>query len=144
MFDKIKVIHLALTGTRCDTGRLPFQDLQLLIGLRNALVHSRPEELKVEKAITLDGMPTHHQRERSPKDLVARLVQQGIVPDPPKEVLTSRLAVLHHPRVAVWAYNTAIATIKILLTLIPSPGWQAMLSVHIPTEQLDMPPLEIV
>ncbi len=140
LFLKIQVIHVALIGTRCDMGQPPFQDLDVLLGLRNALVHSRPEKLKVVDAITPDGVPTHHQ-EVDDKSLVARLAKLGIVPAPPKEVLTSMFAVLHHPRVAVWAYNTAIVTIKFLVTLIPSPGWQAMLSVNIPTMQLDMPPL---
>ncbi len=137
LFRKIQVIHVALTGNRCDKGQPPFQDLTLLLALRNALVHSRPEELQAVNAITPDGVRTHHQP--APHPLADRLVRRGIVPPPPKEILTSLLAVLHHPRVAAWAYNTAVTTIDHLTKLVPSPGWQAMLSV--PARQLDMPPL---
>jgi len=137
---KIQVIHVALIGKRCDRGQQPFQDLDLLLRLRNALVHSRPETLSAVDAISQAGVPTHHQP--APHPLVARLVERGIVPSPPKDVLTSLLAVLHHPRVAVWAYNTAVAVNSHLIALVPNSGWQETLSVGVAGPLLAMPPLK--
>ena len=136
LFRKISVIYVALTGKRCDTGRQPFQDLDLLLDLRNSLVHSRPETLNVEKANSPSGVSTHHQVQ--PAKLAVRLAQRGIVPSPPKEVLTSLLAILHHPNAAAWAYNTAIASIRDLTSL--HPGWEAIFVVEEPLNVLPLVP----
>src|SRR5262245_42574726 len=41
---KLKAYVLALTGQPVESGRPPYQDFALLMELRNALVHNRPEE----------------------------------------------------------------------------------------------------
>jgi len=127
VLDKIRLIGGTLTGQPYDLGRLPFQDLHLLLAIRNDLVHSHPEELQVVDALTLEGKRTHHQEE--PHPLVVRLVNRHIVQSPPPNVLTSLLAVLHHPRVGAWAYNTAVSVNSQLIQLF-SPGWQVILAAH--------------
>ncbi|MFN8669639.1 MAG: hypothetical protein U0164_20795 [Gemmatimonadaceae bacterium] len=95
-----------------DTGHAMYQDLDLLLKLRNALVHSRPERLSIDDLESSKRQP-----------LVERLhsrVPLRIVPQ--REPLVRMLGpalVVQQPEVAQWAFATAERTCLALAECMP-------------------------
>jgi len=107
---KIEMAHFILKGKSLDTGGLPYQDFSLLIDLRNALVHKRPETF--ETALPLDLSVTI-----KPHPLVNRLAKRKIIPLPPKRSAPQWETYISVPEVAVWAHNLAIDMVKFMVNL---------------------------
>jgi hypothetical protein len=99
---KVMMSHYALTGNMIDKGAQPYQDFELLVNLRNALVHPKP--------IITDG-ELHK--------FVKQLVSRKVIKSPQNEQMeTWRKSVLQ-PSVARWAYSTATSIILDLIDKIP-------------------------
>lgn len=118
---KLSLIALSLTDEPLDWGRLPYQDLELLVSLRHYIAHSRPETLKIG---TRDaGDPSFPQE--ALHALLKTLIERKIVPPPPSRfVLSPLLAALGNRSVAVWALNTALAVVEELADAMPSGLWR--------------------
>lgn len=100
-----------LTHKPLERGHQPFQDLQLLLELRNRLVHKRPESAP---------MPAlGHTPEPSPHRLIERLVDRKVIPAPSGADAPFLLQYLEAPAVAHWAVKTAVAMAKGLVAAIP-------------------------
>lgn len=115
---KIDLTHLVLTGTLPDRGSQPYQDVQLLISVRNLLVHARPEELYLAG----DGETPEY-----PK-IVRSFVSRGVIGQPTNPAIGWTQYVLV-PEVAAWAYNTVVAAREWIASLCaPDPLLKVVLA----------------
>jgi hypothetical protein len=95
--------HWIICGTPFDRGKSPYQDFDLLVDLRNALTHFKPDKVGSEKT----------------RKLLARLKSSNLIPDsllPNYDPNTpeQRAVWVHYlstAKVAKWACNTAAAMI---------------------------------
>src|SRR6266496_689288 len=62
ILEKYDAVHVILTGTPLDKGKEPYQSVQLLIKLRNALVHFFPESVPSDSTREADEI---HRLEKS-------------------------------------------------------------------------------
>jgi hypothetical protein len=101
---KYYMAHWIICGTPFDRGRSPYQDFDLLVDLRNALIHLKPDKLGSEKT----------------RKLLARLkssnlIPDGLVPNYDPSIPEQRTVWVHYvstATVAKWACNTAAAMIE--------------------------------
>jgi len=107
---KIQMAHYILAGTALDRGSLPYQDFSLLIDLRNATTHNRPE--------IFDWPPSQF---NEPHRLIKRLVDGKVLPSQPPGRVPQLLVVLCCPEVARWAHNVALQMMNFLTSILP-PG----------------------
>jgi hypothetical protein len=93
---KYRVARRILLGTGYDKGAHPFQDFQILIRLRNAIVHLKPEHITPE-----------------PLEIVKALISRGLC----ESEDGARSSLVHQVgtrAVARWACNTAVDMIHSL------------------------------
>jgi hypothetical protein len=122
---KYEVIGTLLAGSSWNRGRQPFQDFDLLLDVRNAIAHQRPETLLVDVYEDASGAFSFRQEEI---DKVARrLVERGVIAKPDKDVITSALALFQQPAVGRWAIATACAFIADITMYMPAGGWRSQL-----------------
>lgn len=116
---KIQVIHAALTGRALDRGQQPYQDFDLLIMVRNAIVHDRPERIESNDDGGRAGLPL---------SVVRRLAARGIVDLPDESIIVyPAWNSLTDARVANWAYDTALTMARTLAEAFPARGWGSSL-----------------
>jgi hypothetical protein len=119
---KLRGIAVAITDADMDIGAQPYQDFDLLLDLRNALIHRMPETVYVDR------------EERQLHALLKRLQQRGAAPSRPKEVEHLNNA-MYEPSVADWAVATSEAMLCLLASMFPDgaerhrvllrlPGWR--------------------
>jgi len=106
---KADLISLVLTGSRCNWGVLPYQDWSLLEGLRNAMLHARPE------GYVLIGKDGRIDRRVDP-DVVKGLRTRGVLAE---ENVTGWHVLLQTYGVARWAATTAADMVKMVHSLAP-------------------------
>lgn len=106
---KIRISYLVLNGRSFDKGAQPYQDLDLLIRLRDALVHSKPVIVDYEQP-----------RESSNFGIVRGLSSRKLIPKGsehgPKGWRTQALV----PSVARWSFNVALASCRVIVSSLPS------------------------
>lgn len=122
---KYRLAKIVFSGTPYDEDKLPFQDFRLLVGLRNMIVHSRPQEEAEVVGSSLRAKP--------PK-IIAKLRSKHIVHDPGKSAVPwmNRIST---PETAQWACNTAASMSRSIYEAIPEgkfknsmrPGIQLLL-----------------
>jgi hypothetical protein len=121
---KMQVIATSLTGSPFDTGRQPYQDFRLLMGLRNDLVHHKPETIKEafieHEGSTLNIPEALHSRIKS-------LVSRGIISEPDPKMFWSLVGILERPSVARWAFDAAQQMIRAVANCFPSPSYRQWL-----------------
>ncbi len=106
---KLMVSYYALTGKLIDKGAQPYQDFDLLVDIRNALVHPKPIRLS-QRAVEDNGQ----------HKFVKQLISRKVI-DPPNEGLTkSWRTYILQPSVARWSYSVATSIIVDLIDQIPS------------------------
>jgi hypothetical protein len=115
---KVQVVYYIFKRQRLDKGRLPYQDFDLLIKIRNALVHKKPEKW---------SMVTDEESFK-PHKLVKRLVDRQVIPPPSQEAPPQLFIPLCSQDVAEWAYNVVIEMIHLLTDIIPSSNLKDFLS----------------
>ena len=123
---KLHTLHYGLAGTAPDWGSRPFQDLNLLVAIRNRIVHTKPVR------VTFEAGPDGQDK------LVNQLITRKVIPKP------SDLAVDNWPQfvltkpVAAWAYNTALTSLKAIGKIAQEPVlkqlFQMLFGSHQPIE----------
>ncbi len=111
LIEKIGVIHFLLTGSSIDKGSEKHQNLVMLVGLRNELVHRKPEstgEWGIEENQTF-----------KPHKFVKFFSDHGVVELPPTDSAPVWSQYINKPEVAKWAYNTVVTTIKEIVNILP-------------------------
>lgn len=117
---KLQLISVALRGEPFDTGRQPYQDVDLLMALRHTIVHNRPETLRLGTMVPGDPSVPQEELDR----LYRRLISRGVVPEPDRFVLTGLLTALATRGVGVWAANSAITLVETIVEALPS-NWRS-------------------
>jgi hypothetical protein len=113
---KIQILSAALSGVTMDRGAQPLQDFDLLVKVRNILVHYRPEVLPES------GKPVTHE------SLYGRLAEKGLVPPQSSEEISFIFNSLLNHKVAIWACDAARNMIGSVAKLLPSPIGKLALS----------------
>jgi hypothetical protein len=105
---KTQILSASLTGAPIDRGAQPYQDFNLLVRVRNALVHYRPEMQSD------DGAPV------SLRSLRRSLAARGLFPsDRSEDSAHSVFGDLLTPKVAAWAIETALNMIFTVAGFLP-------------------------
>jgi hypothetical protein len=124
---KYQIARFILTGQPFDRGAAPFQDFALLISVRNLIVHSKPQEAKVErdangKLVWVEPrILCRLQRagilsvSDSLRDAASRLGAETIISDLLAEISTHS--------VAKWACRAAAGAVNGVLDSIPAGGY---------------------
>lgn len=97
---KFNLAKLALSGSEFVKGALPFQDFDLLIGLRNAIVHLKPEKLS-----------------DAAHKLVEKLAARKLIAE--HVVGTSWISQIALPSVAKWACDVVVDMVESVHKSVP-------------------------
>jgi hypothetical protein len=95
---KVQIAHYVLKKKKLNRGESPHQDFALLMDLRNALVHKKPEKW------TWMG----DDQEYEPHTLVKRLADRKVIPPPSTDEPPQLFILICSPEVAHWSYNVAV------------------------------------
>jgi hypothetical protein len=99
-----------------NKGAEPYQSFQLLVRLRNMLVHNKPEGWTPDQF--------------GPHNCIKQLVDKGIIPLPPPDSRPHLLSLLCRPEVAKWSYNVAVRMLKFVIDLVPAGGFRDSLTLE--------------
>jgi len=106
---KYLVAGTVFTGKPFDRGSRPWQDVDLLFKIRNAIVHLEPSVLTVgDKGFSMSG-----------DDLMERLRQRKVLPDLPPGQAMIFLHRLAERSAARWAVNTTVQTVTAVVSALP-------------------------
>jgi hypothetical protein len=114
---KIQLAHLVLTGLPLAKGSQPYQDVELLLDLRNRIVHSRAELI----LMPADGGPAP---DKPP--IVRRFVSRGVIAEPVIPVSAWRQYLLV-AEVAAWSVEVTQRLFDWFATLPSEPIVLALL-----------------
>ena len=120
---RIDVIGTVVRGDTWTLGTQPFQDLDLLLDIRNELAHVRPEMTPID--VYEDDEGNFHIRQERLAKLGERLVQSKIVTRPRPSEITPLLRLLQEQSVGVWAYKTAHDSILAIRAFAEGSTWEA-------------------
>lgn len=115
---KFMLAHLVFTGQTYDASSRPFQDFNLLIQLRNAIVHHKPDEFFTQEA---DGTI-----EFEPAKLLSKLESKNVLAEESK-VQTSWLNRVATSACACWACNTSSEVINSVIGIVPECHFKELL-----------------
>lgn len=107
---RCQLARILLAGHPYDKGKAPYQDLVLLVKLRNALVHYKPDDM------CLDSQ-TGEFKPKRPR-VLEELATRGIAKTPRAGDLSSWISFIKPP-VSLWAIKTAQTMMKSLTQLLP-------------------------
>jgi hypothetical protein len=113
---KVQIGYYILMRKRLDRGSLPYQDFDLLIDIRNALVHKKPEKLDISWSVPILD------RNYEPHKFVKRLSDRKVIPLPPPFQPPQWQVYVSCPEVAEWSYKTALQMAEFLINLFPDDG----------------------
>jgi hypothetical protein len=105
---RIRLIGTVLSDAPVDIGQSPWQDLAVLIAIRNSLIHNRPESFEIERAAREPHAPPR--TKQYPRQVV-ELLNRGLLDQPTSEVFLTITGSIQVPAVADWAYKTAKAAV---------------------------------
>jgi hypothetical protein len=100
------IVACMATGRAADRGAEPFQGLDLLVDLRNAIAHVR----SYEHTFAEDGRV-----DSEPRKLLARLFTRGLIADAGRHPVEMFMSVVGTPEAAEWSVATAQATIDYVI-----------------------------
>jgi hypothetical protein len=119
---RLDVIGTVVQGEGWTLGKAPFQDLGLLLDIRNELAHVRPEMTSVDIYEDDGGAFHFHQERLTP--IGERLVQAKVVQRPKTSDITPLLRQLQDQNVGAWACRTVRASIAAVRALAPGSAWE--------------------
>jgi hypothetical protein len=118
---KFMQARIAFTGQGYDAGRSPYQDLALLVDVRNALLHSKKSPETFEQRA--DGGIIF-----KPGPIIARLRSKNIVAKhEPSDTMASWVHTISTPAVARWACNAAAAMVASVIEVAPRSQFRQLL-----------------
>jgi hypothetical protein len=115
---KVQVAYYIFERQRLDRGGLPYQDFDLLIKIRNALVHKKPE--KWSMATEEEAFEPHR--------LIKRLADRKVIPLPTPETPPELFIPICRREVAEWAYNVVVEMVNLLIEIVPPSKLKEFLS----------------
>ena len=122
LLEKIDSFVEMLTGRKPDRGASPYQELSLVLALRDALVHCWPTRVRSVG----DGAPltsTHsNAKETDVAALLLQLVSRGVLPTDYVATTPPILEALRKPEVARWALDAAQKVARHIANSFPTEG----------------------
>lgn len=115
---KIELINFSLSGEKLDKGSRYFQDITMLIKLRNALVHRKPESIK--------GFIGDSDTVYSLHPFTNFLVERGLIERPSEHIAPIWSHFINQPSVAAWAYNTVVEAITNSVSMLPESATKSI------------------
>lgn len=116
---KVQVIYAALNGHAIDKGARPYQDFDLLLRVRNAIVHDRPERIFTNDTGGRAGRP---------ESIIACLVAHRVIKQPDQsDVVFPALNSLLEPSVARFAFAAALSMARMIASEFPGSWKQRLL-----------------
>ena len=108
---KVQLLSVALCGVQLDQGIQPYQDFDLLLTIRNAIAHQRPERLS-----DTGGAPAEGQH------VLKRLAARGLLSSlPSADTIHMTFGEITEPAVANWALDTALHMVRMVGGFLPPP-----------------------
>ena len=108
---RAELFSRAFIGTRPDRGSKSWQDLKLLFGVRDALMHRRPETWEHDPEDPTEEIKYHR--------VADELIRRGIAPAPVDSCPLPLTVTVAQPEVARWAFNTAVRMVHEVTHLLP-------------------------
>lgn len=121
---RIQVTKVILSGNIYNKGAEPFQDVAMLLKVRNALVHPRPE--KVHGSVNNKDLSTMY-----PK-FISHLKNKGLVDDLNGGRTKSWYSLIETPKVAKWAYVISCSIIEDIIDSFPESPLKKMITMMRP------------
>jgi len=120
---KYQITKIIFTGKGFDKGCQPFQDLSLLIKIRNQLIHPVPDEFRTDE----EGNPIDMNRNHK---LITTLAKRDLCKEPGKFSKDWTTYFENDQRLAKWACLTAVAMIREIFEVFPknSMAWMMLQS----------------
>jgi hypothetical protein len=119
---RFQIAHWMLTGKPYDKGVQPYQDFALLMRVRNALLHFKPDP-----ALAVSRMGELVLASNS-NTLLDILRSKNILADIAPGVLASWIAFVGTKAAAEWACNTAGQLVLDFLSKLPPSSWESNLT----------------
>jgi hypothetical protein len=119
---KLRLLCATVTGHQLNFGRQPWQDVSLLLSLRNWLVHLRPELMKIRQGT--DEEPSTIVSRDVHKLVKALRAAKAIAEIPPGRLVPVVIAA-GLPGVGRWSYTTAYRALDAVAKW--HPGWSKRL-----------------
>ena len=107
---KFQLAAISLGGSPFEKGTPPYQDFDLLVSLRDALVHPKPVKVFFEDA----GV------RMQPDSLIKALAGRGLLPKADPRIGMPFHAWISPRAVSRWAINTAVACVLAVVEMLPS------------------------
>ena len=111
LISKLELILYCLKKEKFDRGSRHFQDIRMLINIRNALVHRKPE--------STSKLGSNAEESYSLHPFTKFLVDRGLIEKPHEKILPVWSQYLNSPKVAAWAYNTVVDSIISTVSMLP-------------------------
>jgi hypothetical protein len=96
---KYYMARWVIVGEPFDRGGAPYQDFNLLVDIRNALIHLKPDRTTADD-------------QTKPDKIVMKLQEKHLIKDDPKERRYLWIHMISNAKVARWAINTAAEMIQ--------------------------------
>lgn len=128
---KLRTLCAARTQRQLSVGVQPWQNLLLLLDLRNWLVHSRPEKMSVR--VGTDDEPSTIVSKEVHK-LVRRLKSSGAIDRIPEGRIVPVVTAATLPGVGSWSYKTAYDSLAAVAKWHPPWRRDLLLMVHEPVQ----------
>jgi len=125
---KLQVLCAAATDDSLALGQAPWQHLTLLLDLRNAIVHLRPERVKVRRG--QDDEPSSLVTDQDQaNDIIKRLLSAGALDSFPQGYMVPILTAAQRPTIGRWSYATVYRVLEQVAEWLPS--WREhIIAVH--------------
>ena len=120
--EKLAKFVASVSGNKQDRGTSPYQELQLLVALRDSLVHSWPT--RVRRGATDDNLTLSRSSARNPdvRALINRLAERGVLAKKYASTNPPLVEALTRPGVARWSLDTAQAVAALVANSFPTEG----------------------
>jgi hypothetical protein len=112
---RVQVLSCLLTGNPLPPAKQPFQDFELVVKLRNGLVHMKPARVK--------KLDTGAWGRRDGQKLTRALRHRGLVSEPGDKLGMGWLDAMFSPDSARWAFDTAVKMATAVADMFPKGYW---------------------
>jgi hypothetical protein len=121
---RIQVAKSLLSGQRYNPGAELFQDVNMLLKVRNALVHPRPQKIH--------GSPNSKDFGTQYPNFINHLQNKGLIASVKDGPAQSWYSLIETPKIAKWAYETSCSIIEDLINSFPDSTLKQMLEMMRP------------
>jgi hypothetical protein len=123
---KVQIAYYILKKKKLNKGEPLYQDFDLLMNLRNTLVHKKPEKWTW----------TGDDQEYEPHKLVKQLADRKVISLPSSNEPPLLFIIICSPDVARWSYNVAVRMVKFLVDLVPPSQLRKSLTSYMSIETI--------